>query len=191
MIEELSSTNINDIINEDDTEINDDIVDKILNELENPEVNEKINENIDFVDNNDFNNNHLSNNDEFRSNNSFRNNDDFNNNFNNNFNDEFRKEDFNLESKNDNESESTINKINTILNLDTDYNFSIINFIFDLKKTLIVFIIILLFNNTFIVDFLFNLISKLISSKFINDNISLIIRAVLSAVMFYLTEKFI
>lgn len=187
MIEELSSTNINDIINEDDTEINDDIVDKILNELENPEVNEKINENIDFVDNNDFNNNHLSNNDEFRSNNSFRNNDDFND----NFNDEFRKEDFNLESKNDNESESTINKINTILNLDTDYNFSIINFIFDLKKTLIVFIIILLFNNTFIVDLLFNLISKLISSKFINDNISLIIRAVLSAVMFYLTEKFI
>ena len=74
---------------------------------------EKINENIDFVDNNDFNNNHLSNNDEFISNNSFRNNDDFNNNFNN----EFRKEDFNLESKNDNESESTINKINTILNL--------------------------------------------------------------------------
>ena len=187
MADELSSTNINDIINEDDTEINDDVVDKILNELENSDVTQ---------------NNNIRNEDDFRNsdirNNNFKN-DDFDNNFDNDFDNDFdnqyfKKEDFGTDTfkNNDNESENTISKINTILNLDADYNFSIFNLIFsDLKKTIIVVLIMLLLNNSLIVNFLYNLISKLISSKFINNNISLIIRALLTGILFYLSEKFI
>ena len=61
----------------------------------------------------------------------------------------------------------------------------------DLKRTIVVVLIMLLLNNSFIVNFLYNLISKLISSKFINNNISLIIRALLTGILFYLSEKFI
>ena len=178
MTDELSSTNINDIINEVDTEINDDVVDKILNELEQSDTDtNNINENNDFR-NDDFGN------DDFR-NNDFRN-DDFRN-------DDFRNDDFrNNNLKNENESENTINKINTILNLDTDYNFSIINFIFnDFKNSIIVIIIILLINNNFVTDFLYNIISKLINSDIINNNISLTMRALVSGILFYLIEKFI
>ena len=183
MADELSSTNINDIINEDDTEINDDVVDKILNELENSDVTQ---------------NNNIRNEDDFRNsdirNNNFRN-DNFDNDFDNDFDNQyFKKEDFGTDTfkNNDNESENTISKINTILNLDADYNFSIFNLIFsDLKKTIIVVLIMLLLNNSLIVNFLYNLISKLISSKFINNNISLIIRALLTGILFYLSEKFI
>lgn len=198
MTEELSSTNINDILNENDTEMNDDVVDKILNELENSDIDSNTNikndNNFNINDlNNNFNINDIKNN---LNNNDFNNND-FNENFNdfnsddfntNNFNNNFKKED----NRNENESESTINKINTILNLDTDYNFSIINIIFnDFKKTIIVIIIMLLLNNSFIVNLLSNLISKLITNNFINTNISLIIRALLSGVLFFITEKVI
>ena len=40
MTEDLGSTNITDLINEDDTDMNDDMVNKILNELENEEPQE-------------------------------------------------------------------------------------------------------------------------------------------------------
>ena len=43
MAEDLGSTNITDLINEDDTDMNDDMVDKILNELENTEPWNKMN----------------------------------------------------------------------------------------------------------------------------------------------------
>ena len=62
MADELSSTNINDIINEDDTEINDDVVDKILNELENSDVTQ----NNDIRTSDEFRNNKIRNEDDFR-----------------------------------------------------------------------------------------------------------------------------
>ena len=41
MAEDLGSTNITDLINEDDTDMNDEMVNKILNELENTEPSKK------------------------------------------------------------------------------------------------------------------------------------------------------
>ena len=53
MAEDLGSTNITDLINEDDTDMNDEMVNKILNELENTEPS---NENDNIENNNTINN---------------------------------------------------------------------------------------------------------------------------------------
>ena len=113
MGEELSSTNINDLIN-DDTDVNDDVVDKILNELENTEQDNIIHS---------FDDNNMPqvplepiNEDYAQPPNSY-----------------FRESDFNnLRDNTANESENTVKKINSILDLDVDYNFSILDFIFNL-----------------------------------------------------------
>ena len=56
MTEDLGSTNITDLINEDDTDMNDDMVNKILNELENEEP-QQVQNNFDNDNNYDNDNN--------------------------------------------------------------------------------------------------------------------------------------
>ena len=139
-MEELSSTNINDLINED-TEVNDDVVDKILNELENTEQND-----VSHFDNTMHNvplhdnqiNRNMSMQEPIIHNNLVQDNDNY-----------FRESDFNnlMKDNTSNESESTVKKINSILNLDVDYNFSVLDFILkDLKNPIITTIIVLLTN---------------------------------------------
>ena len=186
MAEELSSTNINDLIN-DDTEINDDVVDSILNELENTNTEQDIDLKMNDFRNDDFRN------DDFR-NDDFRNDDFRNDDFRNLQNNTFKKEDFDSLQKDnmENESESTIKKINTILNLDADYNCSILDVIVkDMKYPIMVIVLSLLLNNSFLTNILSDLLSKIINNDFINDNISLVIRALLSGIIFYFLYKFI
>ena len=91
-----------------------------------------------------------------------------------------------------NESESTIKKINTILNLDADYNCSILDVIVkDMKYPIMVIVLSLLLNNSFLTNILSDLLSKVIDNDFINNNISLVIRALLSGIIFYFLYKFI
>ena len=173
MGEELSSTNINDLIN-DDTDVNDDVVDKILNELENTEQDNIIHS---FDDNNMP---HVQlepiNEDYTQPPNSY-----------------FRESDFNnLRDNTANESENTVKKINSILDLDIDYNFSILDFILkDFKNPIIIIIIVLITNNIIIINFLESLLSTISNSSFLNNNISLMFRALLSGIIFYFIQKII
>jgi len=105
MVDELGSTNITDLVNEEDTDINDDMVDKILND-----------------------------------------------------------------------SCEDLFCLNTILN--------------QCKLPLLVFIIVLLFNNPIVTDILSDTISNLIKNKTINNYISLFIRATISAILAYIIKYF-
>lgn len=175
MGEELSSTNINDLIN-DDTDVNDDVVDKILNELENTEQNNVIHS---FDDNNSMQQAQLEpiNEDYAPPSNSY-----------------FRESDFNnlMKDNTANESENTVKKINSILDLDVDYNFSVLDFILkDFKNPVIIIIIVLITNNIMIINLLESLLSSISTNSFINNNISLILRALISGIIFYFIQKLI
>jgi hypothetical protein len=184
-MEELSSTNINDLIN-DDTEVNDDVVDKILNELENTEQdnishfddtmhNVPLHSNIDMERNIPLHNEHIMNNNSMQENNGSY----------------FRESDFNnlMKDNTSNESESTVKKINSILNLDVDYNFSILDFILkDLKNPIITTIIVLLTNNMLIINIIETLLIKISNNEFINNIISLVLRSLLSGIIFYIIQ---
>ena len=111
MTEELGSTNITDLINEDDTDMNDDMVNKILHELENEEPISSQNNNFDNNFDNDF--NHNSNID--INNTTFE--QEIANNFPQNKNpiNDFRDPDFNNQNNFNLESENTIKKIIVLL----------------------------------------------------------------------------
>lgn len=175
MGEELSSTNINDLIN-DDTDVNDDVVDKILNELENTEQDNIIHS---FDDNNSMQQPPLEpiNEDYVQPSNSY-----------------FRESDFNnlMKDNTANETDSTVKKINSILDLDVDYNFSVLDFILkDFKNPVVIIIIVLITNNIMILNLLETLLSSISSSSFLNNNISLILRALISGIIFYFIQKLI
>tara|TARA_Y100000389_G_scaffold180528_1_gene195409 strand:+ start:77 stop:604 length:528 start_codon:yes stop_codon:yes gene_type:complete len=175
MGEELSSTNINDLIN-DDTDVNDDVVDKILNELENTEQDNIIHS---FDDNNSIQQVPLEpiNEDYALPSNSY-----------------FRESDFNnlMKDNTANETDSTVKKINSILDLDVDYNFSVLDFILkDFKNPIIIIIIVLITNNIMILNLLESLLSSISNSSFLNNNISLIFRALISGIIFYFIQKLI
>tara|TARA_B100001564_G_scaffold266902_2_gene228512 strand:+ start:110 stop:640 length:531 start_codon:yes stop_codon:yes gene_type:complete len=173
MGEELGSTNITDLINEDDTDMNDDMVDKILHELENdvPEQN--------TINNNNYENEHE---------------DNFQQDIHNyvsaprNPTLDFRDPDFNNQNSVNFESENTVNKINSIIN---DSNGLELNSIIDdLKIPIIVFILSIVFNNPIIINLISNVLSSLIKNKDITNYISLILRTIIISIVLYLLKFF-
>ena len=175
MSENLGSTNIADLVNEDDTDINDDMVNKILNELENTDkdidqheadFNEIPNQNNNYMNNNEYNNEidfTQENNIELRDN--------------------------LQESMNLNETDNTVKKINSILEDNAENHLLSLNsLITRAKLPIFVFIIIVLFNNSFVTNMLSELLSKLIKNQFITDNISLFLRALISAILIFAIE---
>jgi len=172
MSENLGSTNIADLVNEDDTDINDDMVDKILNELENTEKDDNCEQNMDFNEMNnqdmEFNNMDFSN----ENNIDFRNNDTI----------DFRNND-NIEL---NESENTVKKINSILVDNTENHILSLNsLITHFKLPLIVFLLVIFLNNSFVIKFLYGLLVKLTKQDLIIDTISLLVRALVSALVIF------
>lgn len=175
MSENLGSTNIADLINEDDTDINDDVVDKILNELDNNDkdgdlnegdYNENPNQNMNYMDNMIYNNEI-----------------DFGHENN------IELKDHLQESMNLNETDNTVKKINSILEDNAENHLLSLNSLITYAKLpIIVFIIVVLFNNSFVTNMLSELLSKLIKNQFITDNISLFLRALVSAILIFAIE---
>lgn len=180
MSENLGSTNIADLVNEDDTDINDDMVDKILNELENTEKDDNCDQDMDFNEMNnqdmEFNNMDFSN----ENNIDFRNNDNID--FRNNDTIDFRNND-NIEL---NESDNTVKKINSILVDNTENHILSLNsLITHFKLPLIVFLLVIFLNNSFVTKFLYGLLVKLTKQDLIIDTISLLVRALVSALIIF------
>ena len=180
MSENLGSTNIADLVNEDDTDINDDMVDKILNELENTEKDDNCDQDMDFNEMNnqdmEFNNMDFSN----ENNIDFRNNDNID--FRNNDTIDFRNND-NIEL---NESDNTVKKINSILVDNTENHILSLNsLITHFKLPLIVFLLVIFLNNSFVTNFLYGLLVKLTKQVLIIDTISLLVRALVSALIIF------
>lgn len=172
MSENLGSTNIADLVNEDETDINDDMVDKILNELDNTDKNvdhqeddfsEIPNQNMNYMNNMDYNNEidfTQENNIELRDN--------------------------LQESMNLNETDNAVKKINSILEDNTDNHLLSLNsLITHAKLPIIVFLLVLLLNNSFVTKTLSEILSNLINNEFITDNISLFLRALISAIIIF------
>lgn len=170
MTEELGSTNIQELINED-TDINDDMVNRILNELENSdEINNENTTNNENIINSESDKDFSFNNQKM----------DFDNSYNYNPNPNF------------NESENTVNKINTIIEEDTGSQFLyILTLINDLRLPIIVFILSIIIHNNFINNLLINSISKILKNTFLINNIALFIRAIIISVIVYYVKSFI
>jgi hypothetical protein len=171
MAEDLGSTNITDLINEDDTDMNDEMVSKILNELDNTEPsneNNNINTNIDTTFEQEISNHFPQTRDptlDFRD-----------PNFNNNI---------NLESEN------TVNKINSIIEDSNGLAVSSISSIINkLKIPIIVFILSIVFNNPMLTEMLHNLLFNIIKNKNISSYISLILRTIFISIILFLLNFF-
>lgn len=176
MAEDLGSTNITDLINEDDTDMNDEMVSKILNELDNTEpsnendniLNNNINTNIDTTFQQEIANHFPQTRDptlDFRD-----------PNFNNNI---------NLESEN------TVNKINSIIEDSNGLAVSSISSIINkLKIPIIVFILSIVFNNPMLTEMLHNLLFNIIKNKNISSYISLILRTIFISIILFLLNFF-
>tara|TARA_B110001452_G_scaffold177939_1_gene149292 strand:- start:415 stop:945 length:531 start_codon:yes stop_codon:yes gene_type:complete len=173
MAEDLGSTNITDLINDDDTDMNDDMVNKILNELENEEP----------EDNNDLN---------LMEENSFHN--DLNNTFSTNQKNpilDFRDPDFNNHNNINLESENTVNKINSIINDSNGLEISsIATIINNFKLPLIVFILCIVFNNPLIMETISNILSNIIKNNNISSYISLTLRTIIISLILFLINYF-
>ena len=177
MTENLCSTNIAYLVNEDDTDINDDMVDKILNELENTDKE---------VDNNEVDFNEMPN-----QNMNYMNNMEYNNEIDFTQENNIELRDNLQESMNLHETDNTVKKINSILEDNTDNHLLSLNsLITHAKLPLIVFLLVVLFNNSFVTKTLSELFSKLIKNDFITDNISLFLRALISAIIIFSVEFF-
>jgi len=172
MAEDLGSTNITDIINEDDTDMNDDMVDKILNELENEPPTQK-GENFNYEEEDE---------------------DNFDQDLTNNFPSQrnptldFRDPGFNNQNNINFESENTVKKINSII--DDSNGLEITSIIDDIKIPIIVFILCFVLNNPMLVDLTTNVILSLIKNKNISDYISLILRTLPIVIILYLLKMF-
>tara|TARA_B110000114_G_C15015920_1_gene366826 strand:- start:265 stop:816 length:552 start_codon:yes stop_codon:yes gene_type:complete len=180
MAEDLGSTNITDLINEDDTDMNDEMVNKILNELENSEPSN---------DNNNFNieNDNMDNTFEQEISNTFSK----NRNPTLDFRDpDFRDPDFNQTNINL-ESENTVNKINSIINDSNGLELSSISSIINkLKIPIIVFILSIVFNNPMVIEILYNLLFNIIKNKNISSYISLFLRTIFISIILFLLNYF-
>ena len=177
MGEDLSSTNITDLINED-TEINDDVVNNILNELENSNTEQYVNEIENDFQKNDFQQNDFQHNDleqNHLQHNDFQHND-------------FQHSDFKQIDFDNLVNNSNTDKINSIL--DDSSSFNILDLLLsDFKNPIIVLIIVILTNNSLVTNLLYSIINNIISNDFINNSLSLIIRAVLASVIMYIIQK--
>jgi len=178
MTEDLGSTNITDLINEDDTDMNDDMVNKILNELENEDPQPVQN---NFADDNNFD----------MDNNTFE--QEIANNFPQKRNPtlDFRDPDFNHQNNINLESENTVKKINSIIEDSNGLELSSISSIINnFKIPLIVFILCIVFNNPIIMDTLSNLLHSIIKNTTITSYISLILRTILITLILFLLKMF-
>jgi hypothetical protein len=178
MTEDLGSTNITDLINEDDTDMNDDMVNKILNELEN--------EDAQPVQNNFENDNNFD-----MDNNSFE--QEITNTFSQKRNPtlDFRDPDFNHQNNINLESENTVKKINSIIDDSNGLELSSISSIINnFKIPLIVFILCIVFNNPVIIDILSNLLHYIIKNTTITSYISLILRTIIITIIIFLLKTF-
>ena len=187
MTEDLGSTNISDLINEDDTDMNDDMVNKILHELENeeptPTPSPLQNNNFD----NDF--NHNSNID--INNTTFE--QEIANNFSQNKNpiNDFRDPDFNNQNNFNLESENTIKKINSIIDESNGLELSSISSIINnIKVPIIVFILSIVFNNPMIIEIISSILSNIIKNNTITSYISLILRTLIITLIIFLLNFF-
>ena len=173
MAEDLGSTNITDLINDDDTDMNDDMVNKILNELENDEPQE--NNDLNSMEENNFEN-------------------DLNNTFSTNQKNpilDFRDPDFNNHNNINLESENTVNKINSIINDSNGLEISsIANIINKFKLPIIVFILCIVFNNPLIIEALSNILSIIIKNNNISSYISLTLRTIIISLILFLINYF-
>ena len=174
MAEDLGSTNITDLINDDDTDMNDDMVNKILNELENEEPQE--NNDLNLMEENHFEN-------------------DLNNTFSTNQKNpilDFRDPDFNTNNNNINlESENTVNKINSIINDSNGLEISsITTIIANFKLPIIVFILCIVFNNPLIIETISNILSIMIKNNNISSYISLTLRTIIISLILFLINYF-
>lgn len=178
MAEDLGSTNITDLINEDDTDMNDDMVNKILNELENEDPQPAQN---NFADDNNFN----------MDNNTFE--QEISNNFPQKRNPtlDFRDPDFNHQNNINLESENTVKKINSIIEDSNGLELSSISSIINnFKIPIIVFILCIVFNNPIIMDTLSNLLHSIIKNTTITSYISLILRTIIITIILFLLKIF-
>lgn len=178
MAEDLGSTNITDLINEDDTDMNDDMVNKILNELENEDPQSAQN---NFADDNNFN----------MDNNTFE--QEISNNFPQKRNPtlDFRDPDFNHQNNINLESENTVKKINSIIEDSNGLELSSISSIINnFKIPIIVFILCIVFNNPIIMDTLSNLLHSIIKNTTITSYISLILRTIIITIILFLLKIF-
>ena len=178
MAEDLGSTNITDLINEDDTDMNDDMVNKILNELENedpqPVQNNFDNDNNFNMDNNTF-EQEISNNFPQKRNPTL----------------DFRDPDFNHQNNINLESENTVKKINSIIEDSNGLELSSISSIINnFKIPIIVFILCIVFNNPMIMDTLSNLLHSIIKNTTITSYISLILRTLVITIILFLLKIF-
>ena len=168
MAEDLGSTNITDLINEDDTDMNDEMVNKILNELENTEPsneNNNINTNIDNTFEQEIANHFPQTRDPTL---------------------DFRDPNFNHNNINL-ESENTVNKINSIIEDSNGLAVSSISSIINkLKIPIIVFILSIVFNNPMLTEMLHNLLFNIIKNKNISSYISLILRTIFISIILFL-----
>lgn len=173
MAEDLGSTNITDLINEDDTDMNDDVVNKILNELENEEPNSNQNNiNNDIINTTTF--------EEEIANNFPQRNPTL----------DFRDPDFNKNSVNF-ESENTVNKINTIINDSNKLELtSISSIINNFKIPILVFILSFIFNNPILTNLISTFFSNIIKNNTISDYISLFLRTILISLILFLLKFF-
>jgi len=179
MAEDLGSTNITDLINEDDTDMNDEMVNKILNELENTEPSNE-------HDNNGNNNNTINTNIDTT----------FEQEISNHFPQtrdptlDFRDPNFNNNNINL-ESENTVNKINSIIEDSNGLAVSSISSIINkLKIPIIVFILSIVFNNPMLTEMLHNLLFNVIKNKNISSYISLILRTIFISIILFLLNFF-
>lgn len=178
MTEDLGSTNITDLINEDDTDMNDDMVNKILNELENEEP-QQVQNNFDNDNNYDNDNNTFE--------------QEITNTFSQKKNStlDFRDLDFNNQNNINLESENTVKKINSIIDDSNGLELSSISSIINnFKIPLIVFILCIVFNNPIIIDTLSNLLHYIIKNTTITSYISLILRTLVITIILFLLKIF-
>lgn len=173
MAEDLGSTNITDIINEDDTDMNDDMVDRILNELDNDPPTKVENFNYeDEGEDEDIFNHQITNNIPPQRNPTL----------------DFRDQQFNNQNTVNFESENTVKKINSII--EDSNGLEITSIIDDLKIPIIVFILCFILNNPMLVNLISSTLSGLIKNKDITDYISLILRTIPVALILYLLKMF-
>ena len=207
MAEELGSTNISDLLNETESDINDNVVNKILNELDGPpEGNSHMemdnmpssmnNMEMDHMASsmNNMNMNNMNMNNMNMNNMNNMNMDNMNNMNMDNMN--MNRMDMDMDMHNrkyndfrDIESDNTVKKINNIIIDDTlgQLN-SVTDIINEVKYPILVFCLVILLNNSIVTDILYNVINNLIKNKCISDNVSLFIRALVTGIIMFLIK---
>lgn len=166
--EEIGSTNINDLI-DDDNEMTDDVVNNILHELENDDTNQD----FDLNYSNQLNQNTLDRGVDIQ-------------------NVQRRPMDFLDDESLNTENKDTLNKISDVINTDNmSLNFSSVDSILlNLKGPIIVFVLSLLLFNEEVGEYINKLLKVFKNEKIISYS-GLVLKGVLQAVLFYLIQMFL